>query len=201
MAENKVIGWTKDYAVSWLLGKLWGLPIVAAVIYGVLAAIRGPFGPEVFLGLLLAIMVPLVSVAAIKGYRELEQGRAAIDDIKTLVLAHEEARSKPVLAPTIEMLEQSRRELFQKRERLIASWRAMVTEAHAKKQANPARTIIGVIEEHPSYLSLRPYLSQEVKDVIAGRLILQKEGRSTMSGLLHRINDIVDEMERRWQLI
>src|SRR5260370_41740607 len=82
---------------------------------------------------------------------------------------------------------------------LIERWRAMVTEVHAKTQkSRRPRPVREVLEAHHAFPSIRPYLSEESKNGLHGRMFVVSPSGSAMDGALHYILDDIDRMEREW---
>jgi hypothetical protein len=69
--------------------------------------LKGPLGPEVFLRVVIAFSASVGAVAAVRAYLAITK---QISELKAATIAHEEERLKPPLHPTVEMLEQGRRE-------------------------------------------------------------------------------------------
>lgn len=95
--------------------------------------------------------------------------------------------------------------LRQEHRRQIDAWRAMVTEVHSKQTRSSARrgprSITALLEEHPDFLSLRPYLSTTTKKHLWGRTFLVPPDGSTMDGGLYAVLADIERLEREWGLL
>ena len=87
------------------------------------------------------------------------------------------------------------------RQALIASWRAMVTDVHLKRIKNYGKPVIQVLEAHPSFPSLRPYLRDDARrTILDGRTAVVARDGSAMDGKLHILLDEIDRLEHEWGL-
>ena len=105
--------------------------------------------------------------------------------------------------PTVEMLEEGRKQQLAKRESLIKAWREMVVAVHHQQRESQMHsteppTITALLERHPDFLSFRPYMSDRTRDGVWGRMSIVPPKQSTMSGSLHSILSDIDDMAKRW---
>lgn len=186
MAEGKF-----EWLVDWLLRGhgLWALPAVSTLIYGFWAYLRGPLGPEVYLGMLIAAMVVVVVVVALRADASIKDAAKGVEEIRALV-------ATPNLQPHVQWLEEERRRTVTKRENLIYEWRQMVTEVHKQKQSSPETPTLALIEQHPTFPSIRPFVGVRLQRLLGDKNI--RSVASTMNPLLNELMDIIDELERQW---
>ena len=89
---------------------------------------------------------------------------------------------------------------IKERQALIIEWRSMVTEVHNQMKTSEENSAAKLLEAHTSFLSLRPFLSQETRDGLFGNSIIVPPKKSTMVGSLHSLLDDVENVEKQWGL-
>jgi hypothetical protein len=62
------------------------------------------------------------------------------------------------------------------------------------------KSVTHLLEAHPSFPSIRPYLSEESREPLYKRVFIVPPSASAMDGLLHSILDDIERMEREWGL-
>ena len=200
MSKNWLTAWARDSLFTLIVKWVWGIPVVTAGVYAVWAVVRGLPGPNVYLGVLAAATMTIVSIATIRGFRALDRGRTDVADIRALVTEYGQERARADQPrPTVEMLEQGRRDQLA----LIAKWRAMVVDIHARHQAAGGRRSAArrLIEEHPDFPSLRARLSPDAKNLIEGNvtdanMVLFISARLSESTYAFELRVLLDEIDR-----
>jgi hypothetical protein len=174
-----------DLLQAWARTALpWLVPVVTGSIAAYLVSLEQLRPWQIFLGGLYGLAGGLLIVVGVVSlYQRVTRGKI-----------------ERGLRPTVEMLEASAKAQHAKRETLIADWRAMVANIHiASHQTNDA-TVTALLEQHPSFLTYRPYMSEATKKSIYGRTIVVPPSQSTMSGTLHCILRDVDSLARAWRV-
>jgi hypothetical protein len=209
MSKSWLLGWPRDQLLTWLVTWIWGLPFVAPLVYGLWAYVRGPLGPEVFLGVIVAFGTSAAAAATFKSQMAISR---AIRELRTLAAAGEERSARPVLVPTVDMLEAGRRAAADRRDARIAAWRAMVADVHKEivrqddaiqqGHLSPAnvRTALSLLEADERFLTLHRRLSDRTKQVLwptRGILVPPDDG-STMDIRLRCVLVDIDSVAAQW---
>lgn len=102
---------------------------------------------------------------------------------------------------------------LQERLEMIKTFRAMISEVHHSQEhpknlfsafwlmvtVTPQRPLARLLEGHPAFLSLRPYLSAETMKVVWGPPLAPPK-HSTMDGRLYAVARDIDRLEEEWGL-
>jgi hypothetical protein len=106
------------------------------------------------------------------------------------------------LLPTVEMLEQDRRETALRRLQLIHEWRELVSDVTAQVQQNSGwdrREIVAAIQKHKAYPSMHPYLEQSSRWMGRNTTVLAGDV-SSLPHDLRAVLDVIADKEKEWKL-
>ena len=136
--------------------------------------------------------------------RQIVTLQTKVNDLSVTVSLIESAlpAKNTALQPTVEMLEESRRQLMAKREHLIAKWRDMVGDIHKTLvSSEEPMSATAILERHPDFLTYRPLMSDHTRSAIYGTTMVVPPDQSTMNGSLHCILRDIEGIEKMWGII
>lgn len=85
------------------------------------------------------------------------------------------------------------------RRNAIAAWRAMVTDIQNQMQGSDnASAVTALLEAHPTFPAIRPYLSENTTKALWGRHFFAGPSDSTMAGSLHLVLADIEKKELEW---